>query len=132
MATAILVHELQKRLPKLITPEVHGLLDYLQGAIFLGAAAFLWKRNRAAALAAFATGGVILGEALITDYPFGVDPIISFETHGQIDAALASASLVAPQLLGFGGTSEATLFRINAVVQGAIIGLTDYKPATLL
>ena len=126
MATAIVVHELQKRLPKLITPDVHGLFDYAHAAFFFCAGALLWKRNRAASLASFATGGLIFGEALITDYPLGATPAISFETHGKLDAALASASLMTPQLFGFGKTGAATLFRLNALVEGAVIGLTDY------
>ncbi len=131
MATAILVHELQKRLPKLITPDVHGLFDYAHAAFFLCAGAFLWKRNRAAAVASFATSGLILGEALITDYPLGATPVVSFETHGQLDAALASASLITPQLFGFGSTGAATLFRLNAIVEGTVIGLTDYTDGKL-
>lgn len=129
MATAVIVHELQKRLPKLITPDVHGLFDYAHAAFFLCAGALLWKRNRAAAVASFATSGLILGEALITDYPLGATPVVSFETHGQLDAALASASLITPQLFGFGKTGAATLFRLNAIVEGAVIGLTDYTAA---
>jgi hypothetical protein len=130
MATAIVVHELQKRLPKVITPDVHGLIDYAQAAFFLCAGLFLWKRNRAASVASFATGGLLLGEALITDYPLGATPVISFETHGKLDAALASASLVTPQVFGFGKTGAATLFRLNAIVDGALIGLTDYGADT--
>lgn len=130
MATAIVVHELQKRLPKVITPDVHGLIDYAHAAFFLCAGLFLWKRNRAASVASFATSGLLLGEALITDYPLGATPVISFETHGKLDAALASASLVTPQLFGFGRTGAATMFRLNAIVEGAVIGLTDYSADT--
>jgi hypothetical protein len=129
MATAVIVHELQKRLPKVITPELHGLIDFAQAGFFFCACFFLWKRNRPAAVAALATGAVVLGESLITDYPFGIDPVISFETHGKLDAAMASASLLAPRLLGFGDTGAARLFRANAIVSGAIVGLTDYSAA---
>jgi hypothetical protein len=129
MATAIVVHELQKRLPKVITPDVHGLIDYAHAAFFLCAGVFLWKRNRAAAVASFATSGLIFGEALITDYPLGASPVISFEMHGKLDAALASASLVTPQFFGFSKTGAATLFRLNAIAEAAVIGLTDYSAA---
>ena len=126
MATAVVVHELQKRLPKVISPELHGLIDYAHAGFFVCAGFFLWKRNRPAAVAAFATGACVLSESLITDYPLGLEPVISFETHGKLDAAMASASLLAPQLLGFRDSGAATLFRVNAVVSGAIVGLTDY------
>jgi hypothetical protein len=133
MATAIVVHELQKRLPKVISPELHGVIDYAQATVFLCAGLFLWKRNRAAAVAALAAGSLKLGESLLTDGPLGVYPALSYEQHGEMDAAIASASLIAPQLLGFGKTgAAATLFRINALVEGAIVGLTDYKSAPLL
>lgn len=127
MATAVAVHELQKRLPKVISPEVHGVIDYAHAAFFLCAGFFLWKRNRAAAVTAFATSAFVLTESMITDYPFGVEPIISFETHGKLDAAMASASLVAPKLLGFSDSGASTLFRVNALVTGAIVGFTDYR-----
>lgn len=127
MATAIIAHQLQKRLPKVLTPEVHGLIDYAHAAFFLCAGIYFWKRNRAAALASLATGSLIAGEALFTDYPFGLSPAISFETHGKLDAALASASLMTPQLFGFGDTGAATLFRVNAIAEAAVIGLTDYS-----
>jgi hypothetical protein len=127
MATAIIAHQLQKRLPKVLTPEVHGLIDYAHAAFFLCAGIYFWKRNRAAALASLATCGLIAGEALCTDYPLGVNPVISFETHGKLDAALASASLMTPTLFGFGDTSAATLFRINALAEAAVVGLTDYS-----
>lgn len=130
MATAVVVHELQKRLPKVITPELHGLIDVAHAGFFLCAGFFLWKRNRPAAVAALATSAFVLGESLITDYPLGIEPVISFETHGKLDAALASASLLAPQLLGFGDTGAATLFRAGAILEGAIVGLTDYTGIT--
>jgi hypothetical protein len=127
MATAIIAHELQKRLPKVLTPEVHGLIDYAHAAFFLCAGIYFWKRNRAAALASLVTSGLIAGEALCTDYPLGLNPVMSFETHGKLDAALASASLITPKLFGFADTSAATLFRLNALAEAAVVGLTDYS-----
>src|SRR5947199_7006076 len=95
VATA-LVERLETRLPKVIDARTHGVIDYCHAAFFLGVAWMCRKNNPRAALAAAITGGFVLTQSLLTDYPLGAAKVIPFETHGRMDAAFAAASLMMP------------------------------------
>jgi hypothetical protein len=115
-----------KNLPKAIGPREHGMIDYADIALFFGVALLCRKINRPAAIAALGTGTFILVQSLLTDYPLGVTPVISFETHGKMDAAFASGSWMIPKVFGFSGTPAAKIFEINSAVEGSIVGMTDF------
>lgn len=118
----------EMRLPKVIGPTVHGVIDYAHVAFFFGFALICRKHNKSAARAALATGTFVLVQSLLTDYPLGLKPVISFETHGKMDAAFASASWAVPKLFGFSGTPEAKVFEMNSTVEGVVFGMTDFNP----
>ncbi|MEO6829550.1 MAG: hypothetical protein ABI164_07035 [Acidobacteriaceae bacterium] len=122
--TAINVSE---HLPKVIGPREHGMIDYANAVFFFGVAFLCRKRNRPAALAALGTGAFVLAQSLLTDYPLGAKPVISFETHGKMDAGLASASWMIPKLFGFSDTKEARIFEVNSAVAGCVVGMTDFN-----
>ena len=121
------VPALEKRLPKVIAASAHGVIDYAYAAAFLGLALVWRKSNKPAALAALGTGATVLAQSLLTDYPWGLKPIIPFETHGRVDAALGSASWAIPRALGFSGTPAAKVFTLNSLVVAAVVGLTDFN-----
>lgn len=121
------LHQLEARLPKVIRPEVHGIVDYCHAAFFATMAAVLWKKNRRAAYAAAGTSAFVLTEALLTDYKYGVSDVIPFEVHGQMDGGFAAASLGIPKTFGFDDTSAAMLFKVNAIVEAVVVGLTDWN-----
>ena len=102
------------------------MIDYSHAAFFLGTALVCRKSNPRAALAALFTGTFVLVQSLLTDYPLGVKPVISFELHGKMDAAFAVTSLVMPELFGFSGTPAAAIFRTNTAVEGSVVALTDW------
>ena len=56
-----------------------------------------------------------------------MSPVMSFETHGKLDAGFAALSPFVPQLLGFSGTKAAAVFRANGVVEATVVGLTDFS-----
>jgi hypothetical protein len=114
-------------LPKVISPKMHGMIDYGHAAFFFGFALLCRKNNKTAAMAALGTGAFILVQSLLTDYPLGVKPVISFETHGKMDAAFASSSWMIPKVLGFAGTKEAQVFEMNSAVEASVVGLTDWN-----
>ena len=62
----------------------------------------------------------------MTDYPGGVKPVISFETHGKIDAGMAGLTATVPTFLGFGDEDEAKYFRGAALAETVITGMTDF------
>jgi hypothetical protein len=119
---------MSNRLPKVISPRGHAVLDYATAGLFLVAGALLWRRNKRASVAAFAVAADEVAISLLTDYPGGVRPILSFETHGKIDAALAPFVAALPNILDFeDDPGAANLFRGGAVMTAAITGMTDFK-----
>ena len=125
VATA-LVERLEKRLPKVIDARTHGIIDYCHAAFFFGMALMCRKSNPRAAIAAAATGGFVLVESLLTDYPLGAAKIIPFSVHGQMDAAFAASSFAVPKLFGFADTAAANVFSSNGFIEGAVVGMTDW------
>ncbi len=118
----------QTVVPKVIGPTVHGIIDYCHAAFFftLGMVSAR-SRNKAAAQAAFATGGFILVQSLLTDYRFGAKPVFSFETHGKIDAVFASSSWAIPLLFGFKDTAAGRIFESNSLAEASVLALTDWN-----
>jgi hypothetical protein len=119
----------ETHLPKLIGATAHGVIDYAHAAFFFGFALICRNHNKPAARAALATGAFLLAQSFLTDYPLGIKPMISFETHGKMDVAFASASWAIPRLFGFSGTPEAKVFDLNSTVEGVVFGMTDFSSA---
>jgi hypothetical protein len=115
-------------IPKVISPTVHGIIDYCHAAFFITVGVLCNRsRNKAASRAAFATGGFILAQSLLTDYRFGAKPVISFETHGKMDAVFASSSWTLPLLFGFKDTAAAKIFEGNSLAEASVVAITDWN-----
>ena len=110
----------------MISPKAHGVIDYAHSAFFLGLGLLNWRFNKRAASAAFATSGFILAQSLSTDYELGAKPLISFKTHGKMDAIFASTSWMIPLLFGFRGTTAAKVFEVNSLAESFVVGVTDW------
>ena len=126
LATAVL-GAVEKKLPKVIDARTHGIIDYCHAAFFIGMAIYCARRDRRAATAALATGAFILVESLLTDYPLGAAKMLPFEVHGRMDGAFAASSFMVPKWFGFSDTPAAQVFRVNGVVESAVVGLTDWN-----
>ena len=118
---------LKTKLPKVISPTTHGVIDYAHAAFFLAVGLLCSRSNKRAAAAAFATSGYILGGALLTDYRYGLKPVIPFETHGQMDSIFASSSWMVPLAFGFRGTKAARVFELNSLAEASVVGMTDWS-----
>jgi hypothetical protein len=118
---------LETKLPKLISPAAHGLIDYAHSAFFFTVGVCCCRSNKRAASAAFATSGFILAQSLLTDYRFGVKPVFSFETHGKMDSVFAASSWLIPQIFGFTGTRAAKIFEMNSLAEASVVGMTDWS-----
>jgi hypothetical protein len=115
-------------LPKVITPTVHGIIDYCHAAFFFTLGVVCSRsHNKAAAKAAFATSGFILVQSLLTDYRYGAKPVFSFETHGKMDVVFASSSWAIPLLFGFQDTAAARIFEGNSLAEASTVALTDWN-----
>jgi hypothetical protein len=114
------------RLPKVVSPKTHAIIDYATaGSFFLGAALF-WKSHKRAAIASLACGLAELGTVMMTnEMPGAVADVIDLETHLKIDAGLAAGLQTLPSMLGFGGDGRAWFFRGHGMGIGAVAGLTE-------
>jgi len=130
MMASMATRAVTDRLPKVIKPKTHAVLDYVMAGTLIALGAFFWKRNKRAALAAMACGGATVATALLTDYPGGVKPVIDFETHGKIDAGMAGLTATLPTFLGFGNEEEAKYFRGAALAETIITGMTDFNASS--
>ena len=121
------VESIDSKLPKVISPTAHGLIDYSHAAFFLTVGLVCRNSNKPASRAALLTGGFILVQSLLTDYRFGAKPLIPFKTHGQMDAVFASSSWLMPLLFGFNGTPAAKIFEGNSVIEASVVSMTDWS-----
>jgi hypothetical protein len=114
------------RLPKVINPTAHAIIDYATAATFFGMAAFFWNRNKHAAVSSLVCGVAETVTALLTDYPGGVTDAISFETHGSIDFGLGGMVASLPDMMRFSEDPESRFFRIQGIALAFVTGLTDF------
>jgi hypothetical protein len=112
--------------PGLISAKTHAVIDYVHVSTNFVAAALLWKKNRAAAWAAFGLGMGVLVNSLMTDYPGGVFRAYSFRVHGMLDYGTAAASSALPAVLGFPAEAESAYFYVQGAGETGIAALTDY------
>ena len=113
---------------RVISPAQHAVLDYMVAATFF-AAGLSFRRHKAAASLAFLNGAMVLGMSLLTDYPGGVRPTISFRGHRTGDMLQAALAGAGPLLLGFAGDREANFFYGQAASEVGVIAATDWDAA---
>jgi len=124
------IRAVANRMPKVISPGTHAVIDYMTVGGFLVAAALFWRNNRRAAVASLACGLAELGTTMTTDFPGGVTPGISFQTHGKIEGGLAATCGMLPTLLMFGDDPRAYFFRGMALNITTVAALTDWDAPT--
>jgi hypothetical protein len=114
------------RMPKVLGPATHAAFDYaFAGSLFV-IAAWLWKRNRRAAVGSLLCGGATAANAILTDHPVGALDLIDYKTHARIDVGLAALTAATPRLMGFAHDDEARLFSIHALARTVVGSLTDF------
>ncbi|MGC2695997.1 MAG: hypothetical protein WA738_09415 [Candidatus Angelobacter sp.] len=114
------------KMPKVINPTAHAVIDYAMAASFFGMAAFFWRRNKRAAISALVCGTAETITSLCTDYPGGVVKEITYETHGTIDFGLSGLVASLPDMLRFSDEPESRFFRIQGLALATVTGLTDF------
>ena len=117
----------QMSISKTIDPTRHAMLDYGVATMFFALGMRYRDRNRAASTLAFINGGLVLGMSLLTDYPGGIWPAISFKTHGMMDVGQAALAGVGPVLFGFANEPEARAFYAQAASEVGVIASTDWN-----
>jgi hypothetical protein len=114
---------------KMISPAQHAVLDYGVAATFLAVGFSLMSRHRAAATLALLNGAMVLGMSMMTKYPGGVFPTISFKGHRTGDIIQGMFAGLGPVLFGFGNDPEARYFYGQAASEAAVIAATDWDAA---
>ncbi len=114
------------KLPKIIKPRPHAMIDYAVAGSFILMGALWWRRNKRAAVSSFICGGVTAVNNLLADYPGGMFRVISYRNHGRIDTGIAGLTAAIPRFMNFRDQPEARFFAIHALGQAAITGLTEF------
>lgn len=115
-----------KRLPKVLSPKAHAIVDYVTAGAFLIGAALFWRKNRRAALACLVCGGADVALNLLTDYPGGAIDFISFPTHCKIDVGLAAMAAEMPRFMKFEQDKERKFFALQGAGIIDAANLTDF------
>ena len=116
---------------KILSPKVHGILDYVVVIAFAGAPAALGLAG-AAALLSRGLAGVHLALTLLTAFPLGAIKLIPFKVHGWIELIVGPTLLAVPWVLGFGHDPVARNFYIGAgILIFATWLITDYRASAL-
>ncbi len=113
--------------PRVIDSKTHGIIDYIHAGVNFAAGAMLMKRgSKGAAIGAFALGGSVLFNALMTDYEYGVFRKWDFKVHGLLDYGVAAASSVMAPTLGSDDTAAKSFFYGQGGAETMTAGMTDY------
>jgi hypothetical protein len=114
---------------KVLSPTVHGVLDYGLALLFLilpGPLDF----PPPAATASYAIGVVYIVASLVTRYPLGLFKWLPFPVHGVIESLMALAWIVLPWVMGFSDhAASRNWFVIAGVALLAVVVLTNYRAA---
>ena len=114
------------RMPKVISPGAHAIIDYATAAGFIGMGIFMWKREKRAAISSLVCGAAEALTAVMTNYPGGLVKEISFETHGRIDVGMAGMVATMPGVMHFEDDPASRFFSMQAIMLAAVTGLTDF------
>ncbi len=121
------VRTIAGRLPKVVSPKTHAIIDYATAGSFIVVGALMMKKHKRAGIASLIAGVAHATTAMLTDYPGGVAKVISFQKHGQIEAGIAAAVEAVPSLLGISDRWPATFFRVRGLGMAVVTGLTDFE-----
>ncbi len=122
---------LSNRLPKVISPKTHAIIDYASVGAFALMGALFWKRHKRAAISSWVCGAQQATLAMLTDFPGGVAKVVSYDTHLKIDAGFAGLVGTAPNLLGFTHEWPSIFFRSQGVAIAATTGMSEPQPEYL-
>jgi hypothetical protein len=129
MPNPLLDNNFVERVPKIISPTSHGVIDYLVVGYYFIIAGACWNDNKRSGIAALANGAAVLGLSMFTDYWGDGRKPISFETHGMVDAIQGLSAAAAPILLGFADEPAASAFWGQAASEAGVLAMTDFQAA---
>lgn len=114
---------------KLLTPRMHGYLDFVVVAAF-ALAPTLFNFSVTPARASYLLAAVHLLLTLFTRFPMGIVKLVPFTVHGVIEFLVSFTLMALPFVLGFAGEVAARNFYVAFGVVVFLVWLvTDYKAA---
>lgn len=112
---------------KVISPRMHGYLDFLTVVLFL-LAPTIFGLSDLPTLLAYSLAVIHLIVTLASDFPFGIVKLIPFTVHGWIERIVGPTLIAVPFILGFSDDETARNFYMAAGVVIILVGvLTDYQ-----
>jgi hypothetical protein len=118
-----------KPIPRSVSPKAHSIVDFITVGTFLAGAALFWRHNKRAAVASLVCGAADLAVTLLTDYPGGVDRVISYRAHRDIDLGLAAMFATMPDFLAFSDEREKKFFLLQGALTTALAETTQFPEA---
>ena len=116
---------------KLLSPRVHGYLDYLLVALF-AVAPFLFDLAERPAILSWIVGLTLLVVSLLTAYPLGMVRVISFPAHGALELLAAIFLVLSPWVLGYSDEiASRNFFLLTGLTLLGVWAVTDYRAAGL-
>ena len=113
---------------KLISPAVHGILDYMTCAFFAAAPSLFGLTGAYATVCYFLAGGYLV-ISLLTNMPLGLLKAIPFWLHGKLELASGPVFIISPWLFGFAENATArNLFVGAGIVFLVVYALTQWYP----
>lgn len=116
---------------RILTPTIHGLLDYAAAAalIVLPFVLNLGADSPLAVWLSAAGGAGLIVYSLLTDYAFGAIKLVPFRVHLAFDLAAAAAFVAAPFLFGWNGLTAGYYFVMGAGVI-VVVALSEAESRT--
>jgi hypothetical protein len=115
------------RLPKVIKPQQHAIVDCAVVGSFMLMSALSWRRSKRVAIGSLICGGATAINSMLTDYPGGLLRVTTYRNHGRIDAGIAGLAAAMPRFMNFRQEPEARFFSVAALSQTVLAGMTDFE-----
>lgn len=102
---------------KILTPRIHGILDYVTVILFL-AAPTLFGLSGIAATISYVLAVVHLLLTLVTAFPLGVADIVPLNLHGWVELVVSVVLIIAPWLLSdtFSSTAQILYTAVGVII----------------
>ena len=112
---------------KIISPRVHGYLDYVTVVVFLLAPTLIGLTGFPAILA-YVLAGVHLLMTLVTEFPLGIVKLIPLPLHGWVERVVGPVLVLVSFVPAFTVETPARIFYIVMGIVIILVGLlTDYQ-----
>lgn len=113
---------------KLLTPKMHGVIDYLS-VVLLALSPTLFGLTGAGALLAYALAVIHLLMTVLTDFPLGLAKLVPLRLHGVVEILVGVSLVALPWLLARTvdlGERGRIFYTAFGVVLIGVFAVTDY------